>query len=218
MNRYFIACSTLLLALSGNFSETRCIAADHYRAELTSAGVLLGGQMISSEASVGTATLRLEYDESDLENAIIYYEVNAEGLDFDGTHTPALGDDATAVHFHDITTCVSPACIAADTAGTKHVLNAFGVPREDDADLEIFASEHRIVGRWDRSDANTMTPAPSLAPSQILDPLANGEIHLIIHSRDNPQGAIGGQFVLVPEPSGLTLLIIGLIAIVRRLR
>ena len=218
MNRYFIACSTLLLALSGNFAETRCIAADHYRAELTSAGVLLGGQMISSEASVGTATLRVEYDESDLENAIIYYEVNAEGLDFDGAQTAALGDDATAVHFHDITTCVSPACIAGDTAGTKHVLNAFGVPREDDADLEIFASEHRIVGRWDRSDANTMTPAPSLTPSQILDPLANGEIHLIIHSRDNPQGAIGGQFVLVPEPSGLTLLIIGLITIVRRLR
>lgn len=218
MNRYSITFAVLLLTLSGNLAETRCIAAEQYHADLTSAEVILGGQMISNEASVGTATLRVEYDASDIENAIIFYEVDAPGLDFDGNRTPSLGDDATAVHFHDITTCVSPSCIAGDTAGTKHVLNVFGVPREDDADLEIFASEHRINGRWDASDANTITPAPSLTPSQILDPLSKGEIYLIIHSRANPQGAIGGQFVLVPEPSGLTLLIIGLIAIVRRLR
>lgn len=203
-----MAAATLLLAKSA-LAETL-----EYRADLTSPGVILGGQMISDEASVGTATFILQYDENDPSAATITYQIDAPGMDFDGAQTPDLNDDATAIHFHDVTTCVAAACIPGDTAGTRHVLNVFGAPREDDADMQVFASDYRVTGTWGPEDANSLTPAPSVAPSEIVDELANGDLFAMIHSRAFPDGAIGGKLVLVPEPSSIVLIAAGLCVLV----
>ena len=126
-------------------------------------------------------------------------------FDLDGTRTADLGDDVTAVHLHTLTECAAATCILGDTAGTKHVLNIYGNPRHDDADLAVDVANSTITGIWDPSDVNNLTPAPGLDPNDFLDELSSGQLFLMVHTREFPAGAVGG--FLVPEPAGYELVL-----------
>ena len=141
-----------------------CAAQETFTAVLTSAKVIRGGESSSTDASIATADFTLEFDASDPASTRLNYSLTAPDFDFTGARTPELSDDVTAVHLHTLLECASPTCVAGDTAGTRHVLNIFGAPREDDADLFVDGEASTIRGTWDPSDANTLTPAPSADP------------------------------------------------------
>jgi hypothetical protein len=162
-------------------------------------GVISAGQPISTETSTAQAQFQLHFADGMPELTRIDYSIDVSEFDLDGTKTPDLTDDITAIHLHTLNECVSATCIAGDTAGTKHVLNIFGVPREDDADLSLVPAESLISGSWDPTDANELTPAPSVDPNDFLGELSRGELFLMIHTRGNPAGAVGGR--VVPEPT-----------------
>ena len=176
-------------------------------ATLTNAGVIAAGANASTSTSSGTARFLLTWDPADRANAMMSYELKLDA-DLDGSQTPDLNDDVTAIHFHDINVCVAEGCLPGDTAGTLHVLNTFGVPRNDDADMQFFPSTGEVTGLWDASDANNLTPAPSVAPGDVLDQILNGETFVMVHTREFPGGAFGG--VIVPEPTSYSLMLLGL--------
>ena len=179
-----------------------------FHADLLNVNVVDNGVVASAAPQTGTAVFTLTWDPSAPLDATIDYEIQLVGADLDGAQTTDLSDDITAVHIHDLNQCAGNDCAPNDTAGTKHVLNVYGVPRHDDADLQVFASEGRLTGLWDAGDANSLTPAPSAAPGEFFSQLMNEDIFLMVHTRAFPGGAIGGR--LVPEPSSALLLTFGI--------
>lgn len=170
-----------------------------FTATLTGEQVVRGGEAGPTLPWTAFAEFELVTNADDPGSTSLNYSLFAPDFDFDGLRTADLSDDVTAVHLHTLTDCVDSRCIPGDTAGTKHVLNIFGAPREDDADLVIESAESLIRGIWDPADANMLTPAPTADPNDLLDELRNGQLFIMIHTRAFPTGAIGG--VLVPEPS-----------------
>ena len=170
-----------------------------FTATLTGEQVIRGGVPGAALPQQAFGEFELVTVEGDAAATKLSYALTAPDFDFDGTRTPELNDDVTAVHLHTLTDCAAATCIPGDTAGTTHVLNVFGAPREDDADLVIDSAESVIRGVWDPSDANALTPAPTADPNDFLNELANGQLFIMIHTREFPAGAIGG--VLVPEPT-----------------
>ena len=203
MRYQWVIVTTLFLLLPNVvFAETRELTAT-----LTNADVIVGGANGSTSSSTGIARFLLTWDPADPTNAMVSYEIKLDA-DLDGSQTGDLNDDVTAIHFHDVNVCVADSCVAGDTAGTLHVLNTFGVPRNDDADMQFVPSAGEVTGLWDASDANTLTPAPSFAPGAVLDQILNGETFVMVHTRKFPGGAFGG--FMVPEPASLTLTWLGM--------
>ncbi len=173
----------------------------------------------SQSTATGTADFVLEYDPSDPAATRLTYEVAFAGLDVAPSDGENLLDDITALHFHDTTACANASLcgdglggkLPGSTAGTRHVLNVLGMPRVDDADLQVFADEERITGVWDPSDANTLSPAPSqsIADPEILDLLFAGKLAVMVHTNLVSSGEIGGAILPVPEPSAVLLLVLG---------
>ena len=90
------------------------------------------------------------------------------------------------------------------------MLNIFGVPREDDADLSVDLLNYTVSGIWDPSDVNSLTPAPGQDPIQYVGELQSGNLFIMVHTREFPGGAVGG--ILVPEPHSRGLLVLAMIA------
>ena len=165
----------------------------------------------SQSLSTAVAQFVLTYDQQAPENTTLDYQVQFSGLDVAPSDGANLLDDITAVHIHDTTVCVNAALcgdgqggqIPGSTAGTRHVLNILGAPRVDDADLQVFAEDERILGSWDPADANTTMPAPSqsIADPAILDLLYDGKLALMVHTNLVASGEIGGFILRVPEPA-----------------
>lgn len=190
--------------------------AQSFSSTLVGSNVVLGGEVISDETEMAFATFELITDPQDDSLTQLIYEINLDSFDIDGTRTADLGDDVTAIHLHTLTECVQPTCIAGDSAGTKHVLNIFGSPRQDDADIQIEIGSSTIRGIWDPSDVNSLSPAPGQDPNDFLSELAEGNLFLMVHTRQLPSGAVGG--FIVPEPSSATLALVafGLLGLMRR--
>lgn len=189
-----IASTTLLLLWA-----CTCTSQETYTAVLTGSAVTRGGESNSSLASIATAEFTLLLDANTPEFTRLEYSLTAPDFDITGQRTADLLDDVTAVHLHTLTECATATCIAGDTAGTRHVLNIFGTPREDDADLSIDGSASTLRGIWDPSDANNLSPAPTAAPNEFLTELRSEQLFLMLHTREFPGGAIGG--IIVPEPT-----------------
>ncbi len=157
------------------------------------------------------ANFVLTLDDTDPGATTLSYDVQFDGLDVAPTDGDNLLDDITAIHIHDTTACANASLcgdgaggqIPGSTAGTRHVLNILGVPREDDADVQTFPAAERVTGLWDASDANDLMPAPSasIADPAILDLLFAGDLALMVHTNLVASGEIGGFIALVPEPS-----------------
>jgi hypothetical protein len=139
-----------------------------------------------SEAT-GTAEFDFNFDQTQLS-----YQIVLEGLDLGG-QTEHDHDDVTAIHIHKAS--------VGETG--PHVLNIFGQPFEDDADMEFNATTGTITGIWDDSDENTTSDNHHLHSqklSTVLEDLCSENLYLNIHTDDHPTGVIRGQ-ILVDENS-----------------
>ena len=209
-------CLALFLFLSSMLSAS-ADTVTYFEAVLTSGTVVAGGVAGTSSTGTGLATFVLT--EPDVGEPTLSYHFAFDSADLDGTQTGALDDNVTAIHIHDTNVCVSGTCIPGDTAGTKHILNVFGAPREDDADMTFDATAGTVSGLWDASDENALSPAPSGKPGDFLTELFAGEVYVMAHTQTAPAGAYGGFLVEVPEPMSVVLFAtagLGLIGVRRR--
>jgi hypothetical protein len=179
-----------------------------------------------SSTATAVATFVLTQDTHNPALTTLSYDIQFTGLDVAPTDGLNLLDDITAIHLHDVTTCVNPALcgdglggqLAGATAGTRHVLNILGAPRADDADMQVFPVAERVTGLWDPSDANSLSPAPStsIADPAILDLLLTGKLALMVHTNLVGSGEIGGALLPVPEPGTLGLALVALAGLAAR--
>ena len=186
---------TMLLFVSSAIAATST-----FKVSLSNTSVVQGGAVNSSSTVTGAATFVLT--RPDVGEPTLSYMIELSGADLDGAQSSDLNDDVTAIHLHDSNVCVASGCIAGDTAGTKHILNIFGLPREDDADMVFEATAGRVSGFWDAGDENMLSPAPSGKPGDFLNELLASppELFLMVHTRGEPAGASGGFITLIPEP------------------
>lgn len=200
MLRLLISCAVLGIVshASGVSAETQ------YGANLDSSQVL-------NNASDSTATGAAQFS---LNNAGTHlsYSVNFAGLDLDPIAANRTDpNDIIGIHIH---------LHVADVIG-PHILNVFGFPSEDDADLVVDYENESLTGVYDMSDGiDPATGLPffqddPLATKLIanwLDELDAGDLYLAVHSRkastETPPGvAIRGNIFLIPEPAAGTLLL-----------
>jgi hypothetical protein len=102
-----------------------------------------------------------------------------------------------------------------------HILNIFGIPSEDDADLLVDYEHDSLTGIFDTSDAtrdestgeilNQAFPLTTKIVGDWIDELIGGELYIAVHSRDRalnaPPGVdIHGHIFVVPEPTAGILL------------
>ena len=192
--------AVLVVSLSASVASTQT-----FQAVLNSDGVIRGGVQGTASQATGFATFELSQPTNG--PVTLSYQIELNNADLAGQNLDPL-DDVTAIHLHDVTRCVpNIGCLPGDRAGTYHVLNIFGIPRQDDAELVVDAANSTLSGIWDDSDA-TMLPvdSPWLWSVPISDPmtlatLMNGEMALMLHTQEVPSGAIGGILTLVPEPT-----------------
>ncbi len=124
-------------------------------------------------------------------------------------------DDIIGMHLH---------LHVPDTLG-PHVLNIFGLPAEEDADLVVDYANNTLSGVYDISDATidpaTGEPALQFYPTTTkiiydwIDELMAGDLMLAIHTNESGFGAmaihghIGPHSHGVPEPAAAVLLAAG---------
>ncbi|NEO79229.1 CHRD domain-containing protein [Moorena sp. SIO4G3] len=125
-------------------------AATLFRADLDASQVVPP----TSSAASGIATFKLNEEQTKLDYLI---ELNGLTLKPD-QEARTEAKDVTKIHLH----------FGAPNTNGPHVLNIFGLPREDDNDLVVDYVAGTLKGTWDNSDAidpNT---------GQLFDPQANG--------------------------------------------
>ena len=138
------------------------------------------------------------------------YSLSLEGLDFEPDVTNRTDpNDVVGIHMHlTVTDVIGP-----------HILNIFGTPSEDDADLVVDYDNEALAGVFDMSDASRDPVTGEILPqffplttkliSNWLDELAAGELYIAVHTVEaqaTPPGvAIRGQILPVPEPVGSLL-------------
>ena len=121
---------------------------------------------------------------------VLEYFLELEHLDLDGNQTPSTtDDDVTAIHIHR----------ADPGENGPHVLNVFGAPSEDDAQMEFDAEHHTVMGKWDDGDARENPDNPhhgsSIGLSEALGDLNSGHLYFMIHTKRFPSGEIRGQIL-----------------------
>ncbi len=188
----------LALAAAGTLGiQSQALAVTNFEAELTGPQVAppLGP---TTETKTGGALLELNDAETELK-----YKLDLSQFDLDGLQTPGDAlDDVTAIHIH----------MAAVGVNGPHVLNIFGMPRQDDLDMTYDPATGMVMGIWDDLDenftgpGNTKTPGDSQSLSSSLSLLKDGDLYFQIHTGEFPNGAIRGQInTVVPEPATASL-------------
>ncbi len=168
--------------------------------------------------ATGVAEFVLTQPEGNAAGTTLSYFIQLNGVDLGGL-TPDILDDVVAVHLHNVRECATPGCLPGDTVGTEHVLNIFGIPRRDDANLFVDAPNSTISGLWDISDTNlTFPPTQDITSPGMLDVLFSGDMFLNIHTNQVGSGALGGRLMQVPEPAGVGLLLLGGLMALRQRR
>jgi len=164
---------------------------------------------------------------------LMTYEITFENLDL---------EDITGVHFHFGHAPLLTSYVAllrqegedlgplyhegADGPNGPHLLNVFGAPREDDANLVVDFENNRISGRWDNLDMNfgpdgVRDAGDSVAIGSVIGEILAEEVYVQVHTNAFPApntGEIRGQIVAVPEPGGLLFLLLDFLGIFRRSR
>ena len=144
-------------------------------------------------------------DQTDANNPTLSYSLNFFNFD--------VASELQAVHFH----------FGAPGDNGPHVLNVFGLPREDDADMMV--TGNTITGIWDDGDANNgpdgdRDNGDSIELSLMIDSLITGQLYVQVHSFQYPvpdAGELRGQIV-TPEPATLGLVPMGMLLLARRRR
>ena len=192
-----------------------------FRAELDESFVILGG--VQGTGSNATAVADFVLTQGPMETTMSY-SIQFQNVDLDGMQTADILDNITALHLHDTTRCAPnfPQCIeGTDNAGTIHLLNIFGAPRNDDMDVMVDPANSIITGLWDDSDASppgTMAPSLPISDPMVLDLLFNEQVALFVHTNEVPAAAAGGYLTIVPEPTSIWLLALGMLPALRWFR
>lgn len=131
------------------------------------------------------------------------YSIAFEGLDLEPTPANRVDqNDVIGVHMHFIVPGVTG----------PHILNIFGVPGEEDADLAVDYENDTLSGIFDISDA-TIDPATGEPFPQFffittkiiddwIDELVTNQLYLAVHTAgENGQALLHGDVVAVPEPA-----------------
>lgn len=188
-------CCLIVLTLLIQLSQGAVL---QFQATLTPGAVVPEDPADSPSLSTASGTATFTLITGGINGPELSYSIDLQGLTFD-TELPratSTGPDTLvrAVHIH---------FGAAGTNGI-HALNVYGVPREDDSNLNVL--ETSISGIWDDSDENfgadaVRDPSDSIALSDALDALQNQELFIQVHTFGYRQGELRGQISAVPEPS-----------------
>ena len=192
-----------------------------FQAILSPDAVITGGTMPSAGTSTASGVADFVLTQTPA-GTTMSYSIQLDGIDLDGAQTAGFpNDDITALHFHDTTQCspATPTCIqGTDTVGTQHVLNVYGFPRLDDADVVADPMAGTVTGIWDDGDEDlTFPPSNALTGmtsngDAILDLLFNESLFVNVHTNSFGAGEIGGFIRIVPEPTvSMGLLLCGLL-------
>jgi hypothetical protein len=146
----------------------------------------------------------------------LHYSIALEGLDLEPVAANRVDqNDVIGIHMHFIVPGVTG----------PHILNIFGVPGEEDADLAVDYQNETLSGIYDISDA-TLDPATGEPYPQFffittkiiddwIDELVTNQLYLAVHTAgENGQALLHGDIVAVPEPATAGLLAVGLAALV----
>ncbi len=175
--------------------------------------VVLGAVQGTGSTASGSASFILTEDLANPLNNTLAYSIQLQNVDLDGAQTASVLDNIAALHLHDTTRCspIVPQCIAGtDTAGTVHILNIYGAPRNDDADVVVDPVAGTITGLWDVSDTSTAgvtAPTLDISSSAVIDILTGGDAAIFVHTNEFPSAAAGGALV-VPEPSSSVIVLL----------
>lgn len=175
-----------------------------FQADLTPDAVVPGDPLDDPSASTASGTAYFTLTTGGANGPELSYTVDLSGLYYD-TELPrasSTGPDnlVRAVHIH----------FGAIGTNGWHALNIYGVPREDDGDLVVQLNS--LSGNWDDSDENfnggsEAGMGDSVALTDALTELQNGELYVQVHTFGYRAGEIRGQITSVPEPSSLSLMI-----------
>jgi hypothetical protein len=190
-----VAILIAVVHLTAGFTVARTL----YQAQLDSSQVVFNP---SSTTATGVASFSLNEEQTHLS-----YSLSFDGLDLEPIVANRMDpNDILGIHMH---------LTVADVIG-PHILNIFGTPSEDDADLVVDYENESLSGVYDMSDASRDPKTGELLPqffplttkliSDWLDELAASELYIAVHtvqaSATSPGVAIRGQIIpTVPEPN-----------------
>jgi hypothetical protein len=186
----------------------------HFLATINNEGIIHEGMHVSHSDAYGYGLFTLTQPDGNPSGTTLSYFIDLYGVDLDGNQTPGILDDVTQIHFHDTRECLPQTpCQPGDTILTKHLLNVYGYPSEDDDDLIVDPVAATLTGLWDDGDATPGSFLPSLPISDqdTLDAIFGGYAYVIVHTQEHPHGAIAGPLLVVPEPTAGSL--VGLLAL-----
>ncbi|MGJ8652501.1 MAG: CHRD domain-containing protein [Opitutaceae bacterium] len=169
-----------------------------FQAFLTPDAVVPANASDDPSASTASGRAFFELNTDGVNGPELSYTIDLQGLTFD-TELPratSTGPDTQvrAVHFH----------FGAVGTNDIHALNVYGVPREDDDELDVLLTN--LSGNWDDLDQNfgvdgVREAGDSVALSDALTALQNEELYIQVHTFAFRQGELRGQIVAVPEPA-----------------
>jgi hypothetical protein len=163
----------------------------------------------------GHATFMLSADQKEL-----HYSIVLIGLDFEPVVAKRRqAEDVFGIHMH----LIVPGQIG------PHVLNIFGDPAEEDADLVVDYEAETLTGRFDVSDATRDSLTGELLPqffpltTKVIDDwieyLMGDGLYLAVHTVGQGGAALlHGDIKRVPEPGGATIMLLGTLAAGAKLR
>jgi len=172
---------------------TPSLAQTHFRSYLDSSQIPNFDTDASGELSL---TLNPEQDQ-------LRYSLTLNGVQLKANPaTRTAPEDVVGIHIH---------LFVPDTTG-PHILNVFGTPSEDDADLLVNYADNSLTGIFDNGDASRDPETGELLPqffplttklmSNWLDELQEGELFIAVHTV-GAEGAmaLSGTILPVPEPT-----------------
>ncbi len=170
---------------------------------------------VSTASAVATLVLDLDSPSVTLTYEIVFFGLSLEH-DVQGIHfhigvppTPPPGESDLGILHSD------------GSVNGPHLLNVYGLPREDDSDMIANFATNTITGIWDNNDFNygldgIRDPGDSVALGAAVPELFDGHTYIQVHTFAFPvpnTGELRGQIYQVPEPAksglfALTLLIL----------
>ncbi|MFC5049707.1 CHRD domain-containing protein [Rubritalea spongiae] len=194
----------LTMAMFVTFSHGAVL---QFQAGLTPGAVVPESPADDPSASTASGTAYFTLTTGGANGPKLSYTISLNaGLYFDTTipRASSTGPDelVRAVHIH----------FGATGTNSIHALNIYGVPREDDAELTV--SLNNLSGIWDDSDENfgadgVREMGDSVALSDAITALQNGELYVQVHTFAYRQGELRGQIIAVPEPSSACFTLFG---------
>lgn len=147
-------------------------------------GVLQESQVVPPTGSVGGGTVLASLN--DRQTALRYFIRINPALQL--AMPPANPTDVTAVHLH-----IGPVGVNG-----QHLLNIYGFPSQDDAQMTVLTNVNGIIGRWDDGDATGPAANQSKPLTANITPLFSESTYLQIHTMQFPTGAVRAQLELFP--------------------